>query len=58
LTVGPFPSPSALVHYDTSGGLTWTSVFTIDDANGDVRENYLPAMGDSWSAQDLIAPPV
>ncbi|HEY2277699.1 MAG TPA: arabinofuranosidase catalytic domain-containing protein [Streptosporangiaceae bacterium] len=57
-TVAPGPFPSALVHYDTSGGLTWTSVFTIDDANGDVRENYLPAMGDSWSTQDLIAPPV
>jgi hypothetical protein len=54
-TVGPFPSPAALVHYDTSGGLTWTSVFTIDDSDGDVRENYLPVMGDSWSTQDLSA---
>jgi hypothetical protein len=56
--VSPFPSPSALVHYDTSGGLTWTSVFTVDFSNGDVRESYLPVMGDSWSTQDLPAPNV
>jgi hypothetical protein len=54
-TVAPFPSPSALVHYDTSGGLTWTSVFTVDFANGHVRETYLPAIGGSWSTQDLSA---
>jgi hypothetical protein len=60
--VAPFPSPSALVHYDTSGGLTWTSVFTVDYSSGDVRETYLPVMGDLWSTQDLTAkyhtPPV
>ena len=53
--VAPFPSPSAVVHYDTSGGLTFTSVFTVDYSSGDVRETYLPVMGDLWSTQDLTA---
>jgi hypothetical protein len=41
-----------LVHYDTSGGLTWTSVYSVDDS-GNLWETYLPAMGDSWTTQDL-----
>ena len=43
---------SVLLHYDTSGGLTWTSVFTID-TNDDVQETYLPALGAGWTTQDL-----
>ncbi|HEY4459342.1 MAG TPA: arabinofuranosidase catalytic domain-containing protein, partial [Pseudonocardiaceae bacterium] len=54
----PKPAPlsqAALLHYDTSGALTWTSVFTIDDspAAGDLQETYLPAIGDNWTSQDL-----
>jgi len=45
-------APTALLHYDTDGGLTWTSVYSIDDS-GNLWETYLPAMGDSWTAQNL-----
>ncbi|NUR03481.1 MAG: hypothetical protein HOY79_45295 [Streptomyces sp.] len=45
--------PYALLHYDSSGGLTWTSIFTTDVSDGHLRETYLPAIGDSWSTQDL-----
>ena len=45
-------APTALLHYDTGGGLTWTSVYSIDDS-GNLWESYLPAMGDSWTSQDL-----
>jgi hypothetical protein len=45
--------PTALLHYDTSGGLTWTSVYTFDQADGDLQETYLPAIGDPWSTQNL-----
>jgi hypothetical protein len=51
-------SPSALVHYNTSGGLTWASVYTTDASTGDLRETYLPDAGfpgDSWATQDLSA---
>jgi hypothetical protein len=48
---------TALLHYDTSGGLTWTSVYSFDTGTGDVQESYLPVMGDSWSTQDLTALP-
>ena len=44
---------SPLVHYDTSGGLTWTSVFTIDGGSHDLQETWLPAIGASWSTQNL-----
>jgi hypothetical protein len=53
-------SPSPLVHYDPSGGLTWASVYTTDAASGDVQETYLPDAGfpgDSWATQDLSAQP-
>jgi hypothetical protein len=46
---------TALLHYDTSGGLSWASVYTID-ANGDVQETYLPNTGfpgDAWTTQNL-----
>ena len=50
------PSLEAGLHYDdTGGGLTWTSLFTIDASNGHVRETYLPAIGDLWSTQDVTA---
>ncbi len=42
----------ALIHPDTTGGLTWTSVYTID-SNGDLQETYLPAIGDAWATQNL-----
>jgi hypothetical protein len=44
--VAPGTSPVALVHTD------YTSVYTVD-ANNDLQETYLPAIGDSWSTQDL-----
>jgi hypothetical protein len=58
LTRPSVQSPSPLVHYDTSGGLTWASVYTADASTGDVRETYLPDdgfPGDSWVTQDLSA---
>jgi len=48
-----FVYPAPLVHYDTSGALTWTSVFTGDVGSGDLRESWLPAIGDNWLTQDL-----
>jgi hypothetical protein len=51
------PAPSPLVHYAPNGGLTWTSVYTIDYGYGDLQESYLPAIGDSWTTQDLTANP-
>jgi hypothetical protein len=45
-------APTALVHYDTRGGLTWTSVYSVDHS-GNLWETYLPAIGDSWTAQNL-----
>ena len=48
------PGPTALLHYDTSGGLTWTSLFSVDvKPQGDLQESYLPAIGQSWATQDL-----
>jgi hypothetical protein len=46
-------TPSPLVHYDFNGALTWTSLFTVDAANSDLRETYLPAIGDNWTTQNL-----
>ena len=43
----------AVLHYDTGGGLTWTSVFTLNVSNSDLQETYLPAIGGSWATQDL-----
>ncbi|MFI0898132.1 hypothetical protein [Streptomyces sp. NPDC020983] len=55
-------APSALLHYDTGGGLTWASLFTVNVSDRHLQETYLPAMGDPWSTQDLSAkygtPPV
>ena len=45
-------APTALLHYDTLGGLTWTSIFSAD-TSGNLWETYLPAIGDLWTAQDL-----
>ena len=45
-------APTALVHYDTRGGLTWTSVYSVDHS-GNLWETYLPAIGDLWTAQNL-----
>jgi len=46
---------AALVHPDTSGGLTWTSVYTVDSGSEDLQETYLPYMGDAWTTQNLSA---
>jgi Alpha-L-arabinofuranosidase B, catalytic len=46
---------SPLLHYAPSGGLTWTSVFTIDSGSNDLQETYLPAIGGSWTTQNLSA---
>jgi Alpha-L-arabinofuranosidase B, catalytic len=45
-------APTALLHYDTSGALTWTSIFSAD-TSGNLWETYLPAIGDVWSSQSL-----
>ena len=49
-------TPTAVLH---SG---YTSVYTVDSSNRDLQETYLPAIGDSWSTQNLSAnygtPPV
>jgi hypothetical protein len=60
LTPPSVQTPSPLVHYDTSDGLTWASVFTTDASNGDLQETYLPDAGfpgDNWVTQDLSANP-
>jgi hypothetical protein len=40
----------------------YSSVYTVNSANGHLEETYLPKMGDPWAAQDLSAkygtPPV
>ena len=55
-------SPIPLLHPDTNGNLTWTSVYTIDASDSHLQETYLPAIGDPWTTQDLSAnygtPPV
>jgi hypothetical protein len=42
-------APAALVH------MNYTSVYTVDAANGDLQETYLPATGDPWLTQSLTA---
>jgi len=51
----PNQTPSPLVHYAANGGLTWTSLYTVDSSTDHLQETYLPAMGDSWTTQDLSA---
>jgi Alpha-L-arabinofuranosidase B, catalytic/Ricin-type beta-trefoil lectin domain len=69
LTTGPSrtptsdQTPSPLVHYAANGGLTWTSIYTVDNSPADdLQETYLPAIGDNWTTQDLTVkaqtPPV
>ena len=52
-------TPTAVVHYAgaTGGGAGcgWTSVYTVDQSNGDLQETYLPYIGDPWGTQDLSA---
>jgi hypothetical protein len=48
-------TPITLLHPDTSGNLTWTSVYTIDESTGDLQETYLPVLGDPWTTQNLSA---
>jgi hypothetical protein len=45
--VAPDSTPVALVHDG------YTSVYTVDQGSGDLRESYLPAIGDSWASQNL-----
>jgi hypothetical protein len=47
--VAPGTSPAVVFHNG------YVSVYTVDTASGDLRETYLPAMGDSWHTQDLSA---
>ena len=56
----PLIGPSALLHYDANGGLTRTSVFTINEfgaagapANGTLQDSDLDKIGDSWATQTL-----
>jgi hypothetical protein len=51
--VEPLTKPAPLLHYDASGGLTWTSVYTINARDGHLQETYLPRVGDAWTTQDL-----
>ena len=44
---------SPLVHYAANGGLTWTSIYSVDSGSLDLQETYLPAIGDHWTTQDL-----
>jgi hypothetical protein len=48
-------TPIVLLHPDTTGALTWTSVFTVDEFSAHLKETYLPALGDDWTTQDLSA---
>ena len=48
-------TPSPLVHYAANGGETWTSLYTVDNSSDDLQETYLPAIGGSWTTQDLSA---
>jgi len=45
-----------------AGASGFSSVYTVDSANGHLQESYLPFMGDNWTTQDLSAnygtPPV
>ncbi|MEZ0113923.1 hypothetical protein ABH920_007957 [Catenulispora sp. EB89] len=54
-TNAPAPDPAvgltAVLHADTSGALTWTSVFTEDKGSDQLRETYLPAIGGNWVSQ-------
>jgi hypothetical protein len=54
--------PAVLEHADTTGALTWTSLYTVNSSNDDLEETYLPGIGANWVAQDLTAkygtPPV
>jgi hypothetical protein len=47
-----FPA-SSLVHYDANGGLTYTTLYTIDVPSGDLQATYLEKIGDSWVTQQL-----
>jgi hypothetical protein len=51
VTAVPSAAGPAVVHQG------YSSVYTVDSADGHLRENYLPAMNDSWSTQDLSAGP-
>ena len=54
--------PAALVHADTSGALTWTSIFTVNATSSDLDESYLSLIGAIWVPQYLTlkygTPPV
>ena len=47
--VAAHSTPVALVHDG------YTSVYTVDASDGTCRSTYLPAIGGSWSSQDLSA---
>jgi hypothetical protein len=45
--------PSALEHYDASGGLTWTTVYTISTPGNTLQATYLQRIGDNWVTERL-----
>jgi len=47
-----FPLTS-LVHYDAKGGLTWTSLYSINVPSGTLQETYLQKIGDDWVSQAI-----
>ncbi|HTU72990.1 MAG TPA: arabinofuranosidase catalytic domain-containing protein [Trebonia sp.] len=50
------PAGQAVVHAAGATGPAasgYSSVFTVDSANGHLQESYLPFMDDSWRTQDL-----
>ncbi|MBR7825961.1 hypothetical protein KDK95_06550 [Actinospica sp. MGRD01-02] len=53
---------SPLVHYAANGGLTWTSLYTVDEGTDELQETFLPGIGGNWTTQDLFSiagtPPV
>jgi hypothetical protein len=44
--------PSALVHYDVNGGLTWTTVYTYN-ADDSLQATYLQRIGGGWVTKGL-----
>jgi hypothetical protein len=56
--VTPSAAGQAVVHTAGATGASasgYSSVYTVNSANGDLQESYLPYMGDNWSTQDLSA---
>jgi len=46
-------APTAVLHYDTNGAQTYTSIYTVDQGTDDLQETYLPSIGANWITQDF-----